>query len=78
MSDNRQQYIEELLALLREQGEKVRSNKDNKTTLQMLERADVLLDLIKFLKDYEENVKVLNAYWLDKHYKEKYNQYIDR
>lgn len=78
MSDNRQQYIEELLALLREQGEKVRSNKDNKTTLQMLERTDVLLDLIKFLKDYEENVKVLNEYWLDKHYKEKYNQYIDR
>lgn len=78
MSDNRQQYIEELLALLREQGEKVRSNKDNKTTLQMLERADVLLDLMKFLKDYEENVKVLNTYWLDKHYKEKYNQYIDR
>lgn len=78
MSDNKQEYIEELLALLREQGENVRSNESNKTTLDMLERADVLLDLMKFLKDYEENVKVLNAYWLDKHYKEKFNQYIDR
>ena len=74
MSDNKQQYIEELLALLREQGETVKSNKNNKITLDMLERADVLLDLIKFLKDYDENIIILNKHWQEKHKKEKHFQ----
>lgn len=40
----------------------------------MLERADVLLDLIKFLKDYDENIIILNKHWQEKHKKEKHFQ----
>ena len=43
------------------------------TTREKLEQADVLLDTMKFLNDYDENVKVLNKYWIEKHHKEKFN-----
>lgn len=42
------------------------------TTREKLEQADVLLDTMKFLNDYDENVKVLNDYWVAKHREEKF------
>lgn len=44
------------------------------TDVERLEQIDVILDLMKFLKDYDENIIVLNKYWQEKHKKEKYLQ----
>ena len=41
------------------------------TDVERLEQIDVILDLMKFLKDYDENIIVLNKYWQEKHKKEK-------
>lgn len=41
------------------------------TDVERLEQIDVILDLMKFLKDYDENIMVLNKYWQEKHKKEK-------
>ena len=32
---------------------------------------DVILDVLHFLADYEENVEVLNKYWVNKRLEEK-------
>lgn len=40
-------------------------------------KADVLLDTMHFLKDYDENVKVLDKYWRAKRRKQKYELDID-
>lgn len=44
------------------------------TDTERLEQVDVVLDLMKFLKDYDENIIVLNKYWQEKHQREKYHQ----
>lgn len=44
---------------------------DTITDVERLEQIDVILDLMKFLKDYDENIIVLNKYWQEKHKKEK-------
>ena len=38
---------------------------------EKLEGADIYLDTFKFLKNHDENVKVLNQYALSKKFKEK-------
>lgn len=35
---------------------------------------DVLLDTMHFLKDYDENIKVLNDYWINKRQREKFEK----
>ena len=42
---------------------------DTITDVERLEQIDVILDLMKFLKDYDENIIVLNKYWQEKHKK---------
>ena len=44
------------------------------TDVERLEQIDVILDLMKFLKDYDENIIVLNKYCQEQHRKEKYLQ----
>ena len=44
---------------------------DTITDVERLEQIDVILDLMKFLKDYDENIIVLNKYCQEKHKKEK-------
>ena len=39
-----------------------------------LTQADVILDLMKFLNDYDENIEVLNRYWYEKRQREKFKQ----
>ena len=33
-----------------------------------------MLDTLHFLQDYDENVKVLNKYWVEKRRREKWNK----
>ena len=40
---------------------------------EQLIQVDVLLDTIKFLNDYEENIKVLNKHWLNKNSIERFS-----
>ena len=47
---------------------------DTITDVERLEQINVVLDLMKFLKDYDENIIVLNKYWQEKHKKEKHFQ----
>ena len=68
----KQQIINRLFNVLQGQGMYIREDR----TLSLndkLEQASRLVDTMKFLKDYAENVKVLNKYWLDKHRKEKFD-----
>ena len=68
----KQQIINRLFNVLQGQGMYIREDR----TLSLndkLEQMSILVDTMKFLKDYDENVKVLNKYWLDKHRKEKFD-----
>ena len=47
---------------------------DTITDIERLQQIDVVLDLMKFLKDYDENIIVLNKHWQEKHKKEKHFQ----
>lgn len=47
---------------------------DTITDVERLEQINVVLDLMKFLKDYDENIIVLNKHWQEKHKKEKHFQ----
>lgn len=70
MNDNKKYMIEQLVGVLQLKGEYL-----NSSDIDLYEKADkldVLLDTMKFLQNYDENVKVLNEYWLDKRYKEKF------
>ena len=44
------------------------------TDVERLEQINVVLDLMKFLKDYDENIIILNKHWQEKHKKEKHFQ----
>ena len=47
---------------------------DTITDVERLEQINVVLDLMKFLKDYDENIIILNKHWQEKHKKEKHFQ----
>lgn len=67
--------IKKVTAYLQKLGKEVQDN-DGLTLYEKVTKADVLLDTIHFLSDYDENVKVLNSYWKNKRYKQKFD--IDR
>ena len=60
-----QKIIEELQKALLKEVEFIRQN-PRKTTDEKIVQVDVLFDTMKFLKDYEENIKILNQYYLNK------------
>lgn len=65
--------IKRLENMLQGAGQYVRDD-DTLTPEQQLVQVDVILDTMKFLQDYEENVKVLNKYWLEKRWKQKFEK----
>lgn len=68
----KQQIINRLFNMLQGQGMYVRED-GTLSPDDKLKQISILVDTMKFLKDYDENVKVLNKYWLDKHRKEKFD-----
>ena len=77
MTQNKQKMIDEIFKLLQAQGE-VLYNDTQASNVGIAEKLDVLIDTMHFLRDYDENVQVLNRYWLDKKYKEKFKLLDDR
>ena len=53
--------------------------KDNTLSIeQKLQQLNVILDTMKFLDKYTTNVKILNEYWLNKNWKDKFKTNDDR
>lgn len=68
--------IDRLSLTLQAIGAEIKS--DSKlSTREQLTQVDVLLDTLKFLQDYDENAKVLNKYWVQKRWREKFKPYRD-
>ena len=72
----KEEMIKQVMIKLQELGLKSSEDK-TKSKKDKLTEADVLLDTMHFLKDYDENVKVLDKYWRAKRYKHKYELDID-
>lgn len=66
-----EQILDRLVQLLQEQG--MILHNDDCPIQDKLIQVDVLLNTMHFLKDYDENVKVLNEYWIKKHHEERLN-----
>lgn len=64
MKDAKQSMIDEISDRIRDLGEEIRYNKDLSMEDKMTQM-DILLDTIKFLKDYDENVKILNKHRIE-------------
>lgn len=65
--------LDKITKKLQEIGEELQSD----TELPVWDKAtqmDVMLDTLHFLQDYDENVKVLNKYWVEKRRREKWNK----
>ena len=67
---SRDTIIEKIDIALQEQGTDIRDNGEL-TPEEKLFQMDVILDVLHFLADYEENVEVLNKYWVNKRLEEK-------
>lgn len=69
MDPIKQAIIDKIMDSIKDVGEQIRT--DKKLTLEdKLHQTDVLLDIMKFLKNYDENVKVLNDYHINNKWKE--------
>ena len=69
--------IKQIFLKLEEVGDNIRKNKELSARDQMTQ-VDVALDVMKFLKNYDENVKILNAYWSKKNWEDKFKDTGDR
>ena len=69
---NRDKMINQVMLMLQDMGDKLRADNSNSLS-EMLPQADVLLDTMHFLRDYEKNIQVLNEYWLHKRQQLNYN-----
>lgn len=54
--------INHLIDILKQEGECIR-NDSTSTVQERLAQADIILNTLRFLKDYDENVKILNQEW---------------
>ncbi len=70
MDDNKKLMIDKLISLLQHEGEALKE--ESIDPISALEKLDVLIDSMKFLENYEENCKVLNQYWINKNYQDKF------
>ena len=66
----KQQIMTRLKNVLKGQAMYVRED-ESISDRDRLTQADVILDLMKFLNDYDENIEVLNRYWHEKRQREK-------
>lgn len=73
----KEQLIIRMFDMLKEQGMYVREDK-TLTDKEKLEQADIILNVMKFLKDYDENIEVLDKYWREKHHREKFGTDISK
>ena len=69
----KQQIMTRLNNVLKGQAMYVRED-ESISDRDRLTQADVILDLMKFLNDYDENIEVLNRYWYEKRQREKFKQ----
>ena len=78
MGDNeRTVVIQKMQKMLEDIGKELQ--KDNKLSIeQKLKQLNVILDTMKFLDTYDINVKILNEYWLDKNWKDKFKPNEER
>lgn len=75
-NEAKEQIMKRLTNVLQGQGTIIRE--DTITSAEdKLTQMDVVLDVLHFLKDYDENVAVLNKYWLDKRHREKFGMERD-
>ena len=72
MAGSKNDLISEILHYLQDKGLAIKgdSNLDDK---QVSVQLDVLVDTMRFLKDYEENVHILDKYWSAIREHEKFN-----
>lgn len=70
MMEDKEQFIGEVVKLIEQKGKEVQSS--GEPAEAQLPKVDVLLDVVRFLDHYDENVKVLNDYWRKKRYAEKF------
>ena len=73
----REMIINRLFNMLKGQGEYVQSETISSPESKLVQ-ADVLINTMKFLEQYTENVQVLNQYWLGKRRAEKFEQPTER
>ena len=64
----REETIMSILKALQDTGEIVREDKKASLDDKVI-KMDVILDTMRFLNNYEENVKILNKYWCNKKFK---------
>ena len=55
----KEEIINKIIKAMEAEGEYIYNNKDMKPEDKLIQ-ADVLIDVIKFLKDYDRNTKILN------------------
>lgn len=70
-SNLRESAIQEIIIKLQAIGNELQQDTGVSAEDKMV-KMDVFLDVLHFLCDYEENVKVLNKYWLERRKAEKY------
>ena len=74
---NKEVVMDTLIEDLRRQGELLQQDKEL-SIQDKLTQMDVILDVLHFIQDYDENIKVLNNYWLHKEKRfKKSNEEID-
>lgn len=67
MEDENQKKIkDEIVARIKSIGEDIRESSEDVNIKAA--KMDVLLDTMKFLEHYDENVKALNNYWYNKRF----------
>lgn len=71
--DLKEQIIDRIFAELQALGDTVRDSGEF-TPMQQLPQVSVLVDTMKFLQDYDENIAVLNKYWSQKRGDPRFNK----
>ena len=68
-----EQVILDLIKSIQSVANKVTSD-TNLTREQKFIQADVVLNTLHFLKDYDKNVNILDKYWKEQNRKDKFNK----
>jgi translation elongation factor P/translation initiation factor 5A len=65
MKPAKQVMIDKIIEAIKDLGRETKEN-EQVSTKDKFDQVDVLLDTMKFLNNYDENVKVLNTYYAEK------------
>lgn len=65
MKHAKQIMIDKIIEAIKDLGRETKEN-EQVSTKDKFDQVDVLLDTMKFLNNYDENVKVLNTYYTEK------------